>query len=67
MDHTSTGIDVVGIDDANKKAVLGECKFKREVIDKEVYEALMARRGMIDKRYEEVETISDARTDYKVY
>ena len=54
-DHTPTDIDVVGIDDANNKAVLGECKFKNEVIDKEVYQALMARRGLIDKRYEEVE------------
>ena len=54
-DHIPTDIDVVGIDDANKKAVLGECKFKNEVIDKEVYEALMDRRGLIDKRYEEVE------------
>ena len=53
--HIPTDIDVVGIDDANKKAVLGECKFKNEVIDKEVYEALMDRRGLIDKRYEEVE------------
>lgn len=54
-DHIPTDIDVVGIDDANKKAVLGECKFKNEVIDKEVYEALMDRRGLIDKHYEEVE------------
>lgn len=54
-DHIPTDIDVVGIDDANKKAVLGECKFKKEVIGKEVYEALMDRRGLIDKRYEEVE------------
>ena len=54
-DHIPTDIDVVGIDDANKKAVLGECKFKNEVIDKEVYEALMDRSGLIDKRYEEVE------------
>ena len=46
---------MVGIDDVNKKAVLGECKFKNDVIDKEVYEALMDRRGLIDKRYEEVE------------
>lgn len=53
-DHIPTDIDVVGIDDVNKKAVLGECKFKNEVIDKEVYEALMERRGLIDKRYEEV-------------
>ena len=54
-DRMPTDIDVVGIDDANNKAVLGECKFKNEVIDKEVYEALMDRRGLIDKRYEEVE------------
>ena len=46
---------MVGIDNVNKKAVLGECKFKNEVIDKEVYEALIDRRGLIDKRYEEVE------------
>ena len=46
---------MVGIDDVNKKAVLGECKFKNEMIDKEVYEALMDRRGLIDRRYEEVE------------
>ena len=31
-----------------------EEQFKNEVIDKEVYEALMERRGLIDKRYEEV-------------
>ena len=42
---------------ASKKAVLGECKFKNEVIDKEVYEVLMSRRGLIDKRYEEVELL----------
>ncbi len=54
-DHMPTDIDVVGIDDASKKAVLGECKFKNELIDKEVYEALMDRRGLIDKKYEEVE------------
>ena len=35
--------------------MLGECKFKNEVIDKEVYEALMNRRGLIDKRYTEVQ------------
>ncbi len=54
-DYIPTDIDVVGIDDVNKKAVLGECKFKNEVIDKEVYDALLSRRGLIDKRYEEVE------------
>ena len=38
-----------------KRRCSGECKFKNEVIGKEVYEALMDRRGLIDKRYEEVE------------
>ncbi|MBR4606785.1 MAG: ATP-binding protein [Lachnospiraceae bacterium] len=54
-DRKPTDIDVVGIDHGGRKAVIGECKFKNEVIDKEVYEALMDRRGLIDKRYEEVE------------
>ena len=54
-DHIPTDIDVVGIDDTTKKAIIGECKFKNEVIDKEVYDTLMDRRGLIDKRYEEVE------------
>ena len=54
-DHKPTDIDVVGIDDAGRKAVIGECKFKNEVIDKQVYEALMHRIGLIDKRYPEVQ------------
>lgn len=54
-EHKPTDIDVVGIDNASRKAILGECKFKNEAIDKEVYEALMDRRGLIDKRYTEVQ------------
>ena len=54
-DRKPTDIDVVGVDNAGRKVVIGECKFKNEVIDKEAYEALMERRGLIDKRYEEVE------------
>ena len=54
-DHKPTDIDVVGLDDVEKKAVIGECKFKNEVLDKESYEALMNRRGLIDKRYREVQ------------
>ena len=53
--HNQTDIDVVGIDNAKNQAVIGECKFKNEPIDKEVYDALMNRRGLIDKRYEEVQ------------
>ena len=55
QDHKPTDIDVVGIDDVSKKAVIGECKFRNEVIDKEVYDALMNRRGLIDRHYEEAE------------
>lgn len=54
-DHKPTDIDVVGIDDAGRKAVIGECKFKNEVIDKQVYDALMNRTGLIDKRYSEMQ------------
>ncbi len=53
-DHIPTDIDVVVIDNVANKAIIGECKFKNEVIDKEVYDALVNRRGLIDKRYEEV-------------
>lgn len=56
MDHdrVPTDIDVVGIDNSGKKFVIGECKFTNDVIDKDVYDSLMNRRGLIDKHYEEV-------------
>lgn len=54
-DRVPTDIDVVGIDEIGKKAVLGECKFKNEQIDKPVYEDLMNRKGLIDRKYEEVQ------------
>lgn len=53
--HVQTDIDVVGIDNISHKAVIGECKFRNEVIDKEIYETLLGRRGLIDKKYEEVQ------------
>lgn len=46
-----TDIDVVGLDKIAKTAVLGECKFKNEVIDKSVFMALKERNGLIDHRY----------------
>ena len=54
-DRKPTDIDVVGIDTISNQAILGECKFKNEPIDKAVYDALTARRGLIDKKYEEVQ------------
>ena len=53
-DKKQTDIDIVGLDITAKKAVLGECKFKNEVIDKDIYESLEKRKGLIDKRYDEV-------------
>ena len=46
-----TDIDVVGLDIANKQAVLGECKFKNEVLDKKIFEQLKERHGLIDNSY----------------
>ena len=54
-DRIPTDIDVVGIDEIGKKAILGKCKFKNEQIDKPVYEDLMNRKGLIDRKYEEVQ------------
>ena len=42
-------IDVVGISDIDKKAVVGECKFKNEKIDKNIYETLIQRSNLITK------------------
>ena len=53
--HIPTDIDIVGIDEPEKKVILGECKFKNEVIDKGIYEDLMNRSGLIDNRYKEVQ------------
>ncbi len=46
-----TDIDVVGLDLVSKEAVLGECKFRNEVLDKKVFEQLKDRHGLIDHRY----------------
>lgn len=47
----TTDIDVVGLDKTSRKAVLGECKFKNEVVDKKVYDALLERNGLISNAY----------------
>lgn len=45
----STDIDVVGISDIDKEAVIGECKFKNEKIDKVIYDTLVRRSKVITK------------------
>jgi uncharacterized protein len=47
----SADIDVVGLSDLDKKAVLGECKFRNEKMDKGVYEILRRRSALIPARY----------------
>ena len=42
-----TDIDVVGISDAEKKAVIGECKFKNEPVGRQEYETLHDRARLI--------------------
>ena len=48
--HEETDIDVVGLDTVTKQALLGECKFRNEGIDKGVFEQLQQRNGLIDSR-----------------
>lgn len=47
----SADIDVVAISEIDKAAVVGECKFKIEKIDKGIYETLIRRSGLISARY----------------
>lgn len=47
----SADIDVVGISDLDKTAVLGECKFKKEKIDKNVYDTLLRRSAVFSGKY----------------
>ena len=47
----SADIDVVAISDIDKKAVIGECKFKNEKIDKGIYETLIRRGKLIAAKY----------------
>ncbi len=47
----SADIDVVAISEIDKSAVIGECKFKNEKIDKGVYETLVRRANLISGKY----------------
>ena len=47
----ATDIDVVGISTIDRTAVIGECKFKNEKIDKGIYETLIRRSRLISGKY----------------
>ena len=48
----SADIDVVALSEMEKKAVIGECKFKNEKIDKGIYETLIRRANVISPTYD---------------
>lgn len=47
----SADIDIVGISDLDKTAVIGECKFKNEKIGKDVYDTLLRREKLLAGQY----------------
>ncbi len=47
----SADIDVVALSEKDKKAVVGECKFKNEKIDKGIYDTLIRRGKVIPAKY----------------
>ena len=53
----ATDIDVVALSELDKKAVIGECKFKNEKIDRGIYETLVRRAGLISAKYKVVKYV----------
>lgn len=51
MRAQSADIDIVALSETDKKAVIGECKFKNEKIDKGIYETLIRRGKLISAKY----------------
>lgn len=49
--NQSANIDVVGISSIDKSAVVGECKFKNEKLDKSVFETLLRRSKLLTGKY----------------
>ena len=60
----TTDIDVVGLDKMSRKAVLGECKFRNEPIDKKIYEELLKKNGLIAKEYTVVQYLLFAKSGF---
>ena len=47
----SADIDVVALSEIEKKAAVGECKFKNEKLDRRVYETLLRRANVLSSKY----------------
>ena len=50
-----TDIDIVGLDKRTKRAVIGECKFRYEPLDKSVFDALEERSDLLHEHYRAVQ------------
>lgn len=59
-----TDIDVVGLDPIQKTAVIGECKFRNESLDKSVFDRLVERQGLIDRRYRVIQYLLFAKSGF---
>lgn len=59
-----TDLDVVGLDTGSRKAVLGECKFRNQLLDKTVYEDLIERTGLISGQYLTVQYLLFSKTGF---
>lgn len=66
-DRRQTDIDVVAIDTMNNMAILGECKFTNCPVDKEILESFLNRRGLIDRRYTEVQHVLFSLSGYTAW
>ena len=55
--NQATDIDIVAISDIDKTAVVGECKFRNEKINKGIYETLLRRESLISGKYAVVKRI----------
>lgn len=52
--NQSSDIDVVAFSSSEKKYLVGECKFKNEKIDRDVYETLVRRSALVPTKYQRV-------------
>lgn len=59
-----TDIDVVGLDKHSKEALIGECKFKAEPLDKKVYDSLVERTGLLHEHYRVVQYLFFSASDF---
>ena len=50
--RTTTDIDLVALNKYDRKAAIGECNYKNEILDKKILDELKERNQLLDHRYE---------------